>query len=272
MLDWFKRNRVPLLLGCLLLTAMLLYSANLRYHPKTTLFEKIVLQVTAPLHEGLDWVLTSFARGWHRYVWLMETEKEDERLRIENRRLQSALEEVEEIRLSNRRLRDLLDFKERMDLPAVPAQVIAEDVTSWFRTVMIDKGAADGIQEGMPVVAAQGVVGRIIKIGEHQARVLLVTDASSAVSALIQRTRTRGIVRGQGEAMIMEFALRLEDVAVGDRVVTSGTGGVFPKGLPAGTVKRVEKGDFGLFQSVEIEPLVDFSRLEEVMVLLEGIP
>jgi len=122
------------------------------------------------------------------------------------------------------------------------------------------------------VVAAQGVVGRIIKIGEHQARVLLVTDASSAVSALIQRTRTRGIVRGQGEAMIMEFALRLEDVAVGDRVVTSGTGGVFPKGLPAGTVKRVEKGDFGLFQSVEIEPLVDFSRLEEVMVLLEGIP
>jgi len=269
MLDWFKRNKVALLLGCLLLTAMLLYSANLRYHPKTTLFEKIILHVTAPVHEGLDWILTSFARGWDHYFWLVDTEKENERLRRENRRLKSALDEVEEIRLSNRRLRDLLDFKERMKLPAIPAQIIAEDATSWFRTVMIDKGAADGVREEMPVVAAQGVVGRVIKISERQARVLLITDASSAVAALVQRNRTRGVVRGQGDSMIMEFALRLQDIAEGDRVVTSGTGGVFPKGLPLGTVRKVEKGDFGLFQSVEIAPLVDFGRLEEVMVLLE---
>ncbi len=155
-------------------------------------------------------------------------------------------------------------------MAAVPAQVIAEDSTSWFRTIVIDKGLDQGVAEGMAVVVPEGVVGRVIRSSAGESRVLLVTDASSAAAALVQRTRTRGVCRGQGERLALEFALRQEDIRVEDRIITSGMGGVFPKGLLIGRVSSVERGQYGLFQGVVVEPVVDFSRLEEVLVLPGG--
>jgi len=201
------------------------------------------------------------------------TRVENERLTAENRQLQAELDQVREIRLANERLRRLLDFEENIALPALPAQVISEDASSWFRTVAIDKGSRDGLREGLPVVVADGVVGRIIRVASAQSRVLLITDASSAAAALVQKSRTRGVCRGQGEYLTLDFALRRENVEVGDRIVTSGTGGVFPKGLVLGSVAAVDREDYGLFQGVRVTPAVDFSRLEEVLVLLpEDLP
>ena len=169
-------------------------------------------------------------------------------------------------------MRKLLDFKEEVQLSTLPAQVISEDASSWFRTVVVDKGYEDGVAEGMPVVVAEGVVGRTIRVAKHQSTVLLITDASSAVASLVQNNRTRGVCRGEGTQLTLDFALRLAEIAVGDRIVTSGTGGVFPKGLVIGSVSQVSKGDYGLFQSVTVSPSVDFSRLEEVLVLLREGP
>jgi rod shape-determining protein MreC len=159
-----------------------------------------------------------------------------------------------------------------MDLPALPAQVIGEDASSWFRTVMLDKGSDDGLREGLPVVVAEGAVGRIIRCSPRESRVLLITDASSAIASLLQESRTRGISRGKGETVSLEFALRQDPVEVGELVITSGTGGVFPKGLVIGTVSRVVHDDYGLFQEVTVIPAVDFSRLEEVLILLKETP
>jgi rod shape-determining protein MreC len=121
----------------------------------------------------------------------------------------------------------------------------------------------------MPVVVAEGVVGRVIKSASHESKVLLATDGSSAIAGLVQRTRARGICRGQGNQLSFDFAMHWEEIEEGDLIVTSGTGGVFPKGLTVGTVSRVSAGGFGLFKSVEVTPAVDFYRLEEVLVLLK---
>jgi rod shape-determining protein MreC len=134
---------------------------------------------------------------------------------------------------------------------------------------LIDRGSQDGVSEGMPVVVAEGVVGRVIKTARRESRVLLITDASSAVAGLVQRTRARGVCRGQGDLLAFDFAMHWEEIEEGDLIVTSGMGGVFPKGLSVGTVKRVKLSEFGLFQSVEIAPAVDFYRLEEVLVLFK---
>ncbi len=182
------------------------------------------------------------------------------------------MQQSQEISLQNTRLRKLLAFVDELDRPALPAQVIGEDASNWARTIIIDKGIAAGLRNGLPVVAAQGVVGRIIKIAPNSARVLLITDASSAIATLVQRTRTRGITRGRGTNLSIDYALRDADIQAGDLLVTSGMGGVFPKGLPLALVESVEKDQFSLFQRVQAKPTVDFSYLEEVMVIVGEDP
>lgn len=272
MLDFLRKYRTPLLAGGLILLALLVYSANLRDRDTTTLFERTVLQLTAPVQKGVDVVLSAVADGWRHYLWLVGTERENDRLQEENRRLRAEIDGLQEVRLANERLRKLLAFKEEMNLPALPAQVIADDASSWFRTVLIDKGTEDGTREGLPVVVAEGVVGRIISAGPRQSRVLLITDASSAVATLVQRSRTRGVARGRGDGLNLDYVPREAEIEVGDAVITSGTGGVFPKGLLLGRIRGVTREAYGLFQSVEVDPSVDFSRLEEILVLLKERP
>jgi rod shape-determining protein MreC len=138
--------------------------------------------------------------------------------------------------------------------------------------VVIDKGQHDGLIEGLPVVVAEGVVGRIIKCAARQSRVMLITDASSAAAALVQSSRARAICRGEGDGLSLEFLQQQEEIAIGDTIITSGTGGIFPKGLVLGRATNIKNSGYGLFQTVQIRPAVDFSRLEEVLVLQKDSP
>jgi rod shape-determining protein MreC len=148
------------------------------------------------------------------------------------------------------------------------ASIIGEDGSPWFKTLVVDRGAADGFSDGMPVLAAEGVVGQVIKVSANSSRVLLVTDHASAIAAVVQRSRARGVVRGAGSGRLsLEFSMKEDDVKVGDQILTSGIGGIFPKGVPIGEVTMVKKGEYGIFQIVEVRPSVMLSRLEEVLVL-----
>ncbi len=268
MRELFHRYRLFFLAVALLLSTLLLYSYNLRNKGATSFFERAVLTLAAPFQATFDGT-ADFVQGlWRNYVWLVDARQQNQILLQENLQLRSQLERVEEIRLQNERLRALLAFVDDLDRPALPAQVIGEDASSWARTVTIDKGTRAGLRNGLPVVAADGVVGRIIKTAPNSSRVLLVTDASSAVAALVQRTRARGVVRGRGKDLVLDYALRTADIQEGDLLVTSGMGGIFPKGLTLGRIKTIKRGDFGLFQQVEVTPAADFSHLEEVMVIV----
>ena len=267
-MSFFTRNRPKILAVLLILAALLLYTAGLRATDSSNLFERITISLSAPFQQLITSSCQRSAEFWTHYLWLVETERRNELLQAENRLLRGELAADTEIRLENDRLRKLLAFKQELKLRTLPARVIAEDATNWFQTVVIDKGTKHGLTEGMPVVVAEGAVGRIIRAAPRQSRVLLITDASSAVAALVQDSRTRGVCRGRGENLSFEFVLRQERIAVGDRIVTSGTGGVFQKGIPVGIVNEVRYDEFGLFQQVEMLPMVDFSRLEEVLILL----
>lgn len=270
MWEWWKKNRPVFLGGLLLLVALLWYSVSLRQQDETNFLETVVLRITGPVQAGFDNMVLGVANAWGHYLYLIDTVEDNRALLEENRTLRAVLIQSDEVRLENERLRLLLDFKETQEIATLPARVIAEDASSWFRTVMIDKGLEHGVTEGMPVVVAEGVVGRVVRSSPRFSRVLLITDASSAVASLLQHNRARGVCRGQGEQLVFDFVLRQEEVRVGDRVVTSGMGGVFPKGLVVGSVGSVERQEFGLFQAIEVVPAVDFSHLEEVLVMLRG--
>ena len=270
MWEWWRKNRPLLLGGVLLLVALLWYSVSLRQQDETNFMESLVLRATGPVQVAFDRVIKGTADIWGHYLYLVGTAEDNRSLVEENRALRAVLTQSDEVRLENARLRLLLDFKEAQEMATLPARVIAEDASSWFRTVMIDKGSEHGVTEGLPVVVAEGVVGRVVRSSPRFSRVLLITDASSAVASLLQDNRARGVCRGQGEQLVFDFVLRQEEVKIGDRVVTSGMGGVFPKGLVVGRVESVDRQEFGLFQSIEVTPAVDFSHLEEVLVLLRS--
>jgi len=270
MRDFLKRHQIPLLITLLVLVIALVYSANLRKKTTTTLFERAVLTLTEPLQQGIDRTGASINGFWNNYLWLVDTRQQNIMTMKSNRDLRARLLAVEEIRLENQRLKKLLDFVEADPRKVLPALVVAEDASSWARTIIIDKGLRHGVSEGEPVVVAEGVVGRIIKVASNSSRVLLVTDASSSIAGLVQRTRTRGVVRGNGKELDLDFALRKDLVEENDLIVTSGMGGVFPKGLVIGRVDAVQRNAFGLFQQIRLAPVVDFSRLEEVLVLMDS--
>ncbi len=269
MLEFFRKYRLRVLLVLLCVAALLFYSALLRYRGASRPVEVKVIAITAPLLAMVDGSVETVADLWGHYLWLIDTAKENEDLLKRTRELAAELAQSDEIRLENARLRRLLDFKDSLDRSVLAAEVISEDAGSWFRTVLIDKGSEDGLREGLPVVVAEGVVGRIIRCSAAYSRVLLVTDASSAMAVLLQRHRPRVVVRGVGDRLRLEFALRQEEILEEDLVLTSGTGGIFPKGLVVGRVTSVQRDEYGMFQQVELSPAVDFSRLEEVLVLLE---
>jgi rod shape-determining protein MreC len=272
MLELIRKYRTPLLVVFLVVTALLIYSSRLRKQLETTLFERAILQLASPFQRGFDTSTGATNNLWRHYLWLIDTSRENDRLLGENRQLRARLDKVREIQLENQRLSALLALHEQMEIPTLPARVIAEDATSLFQTVIINRGREDGLREGLPVIVPEGVVGRIIRCSGRQSRVLLATDASSAMAVLVQRSRARGICRGRGQVLNLDFSLSKEDIITGDRIITSGNGGIFPKGLTVGTVSLIQTNELDLFQTVVVTPAVNFSRLEEVLVLLENSP
>lgn len=272
MLDFLKKHQTVLLFVSLFLCALLVYSNSLRQQNRTNLFERGILQLTSPFYRILDNTKNEVSVLWHNYINLTQVQQNNLILKKRVREQRQQLVQMREVAHENSRLRKLLNFHQEANFPELPARVIAVDASSWFRTITIDKGLNDGLRDGLAVVVAEGVVGRTIKCSRHTSRVLLANDAASEISALIQHNRTRGVARGKGDTITLNYALRRKDVETGDTVITAGTGGIFPKGLPIGTISKIIKHDYGMFQTLEITPSVDFSRLEEVLVLLGEQP
>jgi rod shape-determining protein MreC len=218
--------------------------------------------VTLPVHQARGW--------WDELVALVQVREENDRLRQRIARLEEENLQYREAIVSSERFQRLAGFRASHEVPMVPANVVHQDLSPWFRSVIIDQGTAAGIRPGMPVVTDLGVVGVVSGTAPSASKVLLLIDPQSHVDAYVQRSRARGSVRGaKGHECSFEFVLRDEDLAVGDLLLTSGLGEVFPKGLVIGHVTAVERQPYGLFQEARIKPAVDFGKLEEVFVILE---
>ncbi len=208
------------------------------------------------------------ASGFQNYIYLWHTRQENVTLTDENRKLLNAIESLRETEQENIRLRKLLNFEEQTKSQAVVARVIAKDVSTDFRAVRINRGESSGIKRNMPVVSNEGIVGRILRTTANTADVVTILDLLSAVDVINERSRARGVFEGlTDDSGILRYTVRTDDIQPGDGLISSGLGGVFPKGKPVGIVSKVTKKPFGISQDVEVRPSVEFSKLEEVLVL-----
>ena len=230
---------------------------------------RIAVPLIAPFQKAITVAVNSAQAVWRRYFYLVSVSEENERLRQSLSLSLQKNNELREVSLANNRLRQLLKFKETLIPSFLPAEIISNDPSPWFRSVMIDKGSLHGVKEGMPVVVPEGVAGLVTDISYRYAKVLLLIDRNSAVDALIQKNRARGVIKGGApDGCYLQYVLRRHEVAVGETVITSGLDGVFPKGLRIGSVSSVIKQNAGMFQEITVVPYVDFEDLEEVLVLL----
>lgn len=262
----YNARRLALAIGVVLLLGFLLLPNQL---------QGVFQQVGGPVGWVVSWPLRAVASVhdvigelWAGYMALQGVEEENKRLRKELEYLQGQNSQLREAAAATKRLGTLLEFKAQALSTLVAAQVIGRDTGSWYRTIILDKGESDGLEPDMGVITAAGVVGRIVKTTAATSVVLLVGDPNNAIAGLIQRTRDEGIVEGttQGLARLKYIPL-LSSVRTGDRVVTSGLVGGFPRGLAIGTITTIDKDEGALFQSAELVPEVDAKRVEEVLVI-----
>lgn len=233
--------------------------------------ERLAISLTSPFQFVVTRTIGFTESVWRTYFTAVLAVDENRRLRHALARATEIQNRYEELELENARLKKFVNFTGSVPATYVAAQVIARDPSPWFKTIMIDKGGADGLVKGSPVLVSEGIVGQIIKVSKNFSRVLLITDRNSAVDALVQNTRVRGMVKGNNQdTCSFVYALRKDEVKPGEMIVSSGLDQVFPKGLKIGKILDVKKVHSQLFQDIIIETSVDFDKLEEVLVYKNG--
>ncbi len=254
---------VGLLCISLFLTA---YSSK---HPEVARAGSAVIsEITAPVGRAVASVRAGARSAWSGYLYLRGVAAENDSLRLELGKIRGEVLALGELSRENARLRALLNFSQSSGLAGVAASVIGADATGWVRGIVVNQGSTSGVTVGMAAVHPQGVVGQVISVTPHSARVLLITDHSSSVDALVQETRVRGIIEGAGSSGCeLRYVTKDAPVKSGELVVTSGFDRVYPKGLAIGRVSSVQSGDAGLFHAVRVKPAVDLQRLEEVLLV-----
>jgi rod shape-determining protein MreC len=266
------RQRAGFLFLALMLGHVVLISAQVNSRSGVPLLEAVTFGVFSEVQRGTSGGISVFRRAWNGYVGLREVRAENESLR---RDLDSALIELQQQRAladRTRGLERLLELRGQANLHTTAAEIIASGATPEFRTLTIDKGRHDGLTVDMAVIAPQGVVGRVVVPSARAAKVQLLVDRNAAAGALIERSRAQGIVMGSGDTKLrLEYVSEVSDVVVGDLVVTSGIDGIFPKGFAIGSVTAVDKSG-GAYRQITVEPAVDFSTLEEVLIVLTPTP
>jgi rod shape-determining protein MreC len=268
MISFVRRNQVLLSAFLSVLFSLYIIAPAAKGHLRADPIGPLLIAAMRPFQSGIQMTISGIRQVFLNYAALRG-------LTVENAKLKGRIQELEaerdrhlEDESINRRLRELMDFRLELPSGAVTASVISNSASTWFNILILDKGKKDGVEKGMGAVSPLGVVGQVVSVTSRSAKVLLITDSHSGVDAVVQRSRARGIVAGSLESgPIMKYVKRSDDLKEGDRLVTSGLDGVFPKGLLIGAVSKVNKKSFGLFQYVEVTLAVDPARIEEVLVV-----
>ena len=265
-----RRQRTGYLVLAVVLAHVILISAQVNAAPGTSVLQSFTFGAFTELQRWVTSARDGVVGMWSGYVGLRSVREENLRLNDEISGLRLELQEQRALAHQTRSLERLLELRETVALPTLSARVIATDSTPYFRTLTVDRGRDNGVRTDLAVIAPAGVVGRVVgDPGPRAAQVQLLIDRNAAAGALVERTRASGVVVGTDDStlLMMEYVSNLEDVRVGDEIVTSGIDGIYPKGFRIGKVTDVEEG-VGLYQLIHVEPIVDFSQLEDVLVVL----
>ena len=269
--DRYRLLRFVFLAG-LLLTLTLIFLVSTLGSQRFGSLHKLVIETVGPVQKLFAAGGASIGNFKREYLDILQ---DVIKVREENKRLLKQLQETEailnrsrEAMATNASLRRLLEFKNNLARPSVGATVIGKDPSTWFRSVIIDQGANRGIVKGNAVVNSDGVVGQIFTASPNYAKVLLAIAPSSAIDVMLQQSRVRGMLKGNGTLTYrLEYILKTVEVAEGEHVVTAGYGGVFPTGVPVGVVSRIVRKPRGMFHEIEVTPSVDYQKREHLTVI-----
>jgi rod shape-determining protein MreC len=236
---------------------------------ESTLFHQVVAEVLSPVQEGFASSKKNLSSLWENYLMIVNTGQENTVLKKQISRLESDLTSMEEIRKENLRLKNLLSFSDELPNQRVMAQVVGWDSANEFKVIRLNKGTNQGIKIMSPVITDHGLVGYVYRVTDNYSDVLTILDQNNRVDVVVERTRTHGIVEGVFNfKCALKYVMRNEPVEVGDKLITAGVGGIYPKGIKVGMITDITKESFGMTLSIEVVPSVDFDKLEEVLVLI----
>ena len=261
------RQRTGYLFIALTVGHIVLVSAQVNTVRGIPLLEAVTFGAFAEVQRIASSAIGGMRTSWGDYVALQEVRGENERLREEVGRLEVRLQQERALAQRARSLEEILELRKNVELSTVAATVIAGGASPDFRTITIDKGTAEGLRPDMAVIAPGGVVGRIVTPSGRASKVQLLIDRNAAAGALVERSRAHGVVEGTGGGLRMNYVSGTADVKVGDAVVTSGIDGIYPKGLVIGQIESLERGS-GDFGAIVVRPVVDFSSVEAVLVVV----
>ena len=262
------RQRTGYLFLAIIVGHIILISAQVNTRRGVPMLEAVTFGLFAEVQRGSSSLIGKIQDSWENYLALQQVRVENERLKLEVARLQVGLQQERALAEQSRTLQQLLDFRSSVSFATTSAAVIAGGASPDFRTMTIDKGTREGLKPDMAVIAPAGVVGRIIMPSPRAAKVQLLIDRNAAAGALVERSRAQGVVEGSGaDVLHMNYVSGVADLKVGDRVVTSGIDGIYPKGFVIGQIESIERGA-GEFSAIVIRPAVDFASLEAVLIVL----
>jgi rod shape-determining protein MreC len=210
-----------------------------------------------------------FARYlFNNYIGLIRTNRENADLRNKLTKLQFENQKIPELEQENKRLKTILNLMEQHPKTMIAARVVGEDVKNWFKCIILDKGKSSGIMIKMPVVTSRGLVGQVVETDRWVTKVMVINDTNSSVDIYVEGRNTRGILEGTGQTLLrLKYIRKNDELEIGDKLITSGKDGIYPKGLAIGIVTTVNRNKPGIFADIEVMPFNNFNRLEEVLVL-----
>lgn len=263
-----SRHRSLALLAAVLLVQLLLLAVQIKRQNEVRLIRVWAVTLVSPVQKGAAYTVDKISGVWTNYVDLRNAREDNERLRAEINDMKLRWAELQSRAAEADRLTALLEFRNaHPEAPMLVARVIGGSAVGASKTIILNRGSADGVKKNMAVITPEGAIGKVLDVYGRESQVLLLTDRESGVGAMLTSKRTQGVVRGTGEPdAIMDYVVNDEEVAVGERIVTSGQDRIFPKDLPIGSVVEATPGS--PFKRIRVRPAARLDRLEEVLILI----
>jgi rod shape-determining protein MreC len=266
------RQRSGYLFLAVILGHIILISAQVNSRSGVPMLEQVTFGIFSEVQRGMSTSFTSVRNVWSGYIGLRHVKQENDDLKRQLAESQVALQAQRALADRARGLEKLLDLRDRVTLQTTAAEIIGSSPSQEFRTVTINKGTSDGLRQDMAIISPAGIVGRVVVPSARSAKVQLLIDRNAAAGAIVERSRAQGVVVGIGEDRLrLENVPETADIVAGDLVVSSGIEGIYPKGFVIGTIEGVEKSG-PAYKRITVKPAVDFSALEEVLVVTTPTP
>lgn len=271
-MDFLRRYRDPFIVVVLLAVPFFFLRANIRKPQELNAFDSAIIRISTPFQYAAALLARGISSLVSDYVYLVDVKRDNRELAYDNAVLRDRARRLEQAEAENIRLKKLLGMRDSLPVDVISAHVVTKDFTEFFRVarVTLDRPARN-IRPNMPVVSIDGVVGTVHRVAGETVDVLLTVDSGSGIDVVVERTGARGFVRGTGDrnhyACRVEYVQRTDEIDEGDLLITSGVGKRFPKGIPVARVSKVIRKEFGIYQTVEATPVVDMSRLDNVLIV-----